>query len=864
MPTLPFVGRQAELGAVSESVSRATDGQGSIVTFSGDPGLGKSRLLEECAAAVPSSIATPVVSCGSGFERLDASALVRRSATRPLAVFVDDAHLASAAQKCDLARLAAATRSHRLVLVVAARDERPIDGVAPSDPSSAFRLMGLDGDAIALIARAAIAPGVLADETIRKIVHAAGGNPRYALELAFPGSSGLAPSACTSIVAARDALDAKAFEVLSLCSVLGDRFDPNWIAGIAGTSRMRVSEALQGAQDLGILEDDPDLNGWMRFRYPAVRDACYAAVASFRRRLLHERAAMRLSRAEVASSSAHQRARHFLTILGAQHAAIGQRAAAARALTAAGEAAMNEGAYIAAGHAFRDAAEQSRAGSESWLTVQRKAIRAHLNSGDWGGMIPLLKTALSQIDPSRTPELADEFLRNLFFAHLNDGDRDAAERIAAEIAALPTREAELHAQISTLILAYARCYQGRVDDAGRLVASIDLAALTDPETRLRFFLTSAEVASVRGSLDEALDNVDRASAIARELSVRGQAVCATVGTEIATRWSDFAAAERFLNEQTALSKRRVAPNDIRSSANNDRMRIALLRGELGEARRLFQDGLPMRSSGQHNVAFENGMAVSIGMHIGDASLVDTFFDPELLSASARKRDAESCGNLIGPFALVMARRGMDRLLRAVLDRCVGDESIDPYLGIQLCAIRFAADETAARAMEQVEHLVGSSASPALQALRKLCEAHFALRRRVRGGAELASDAAGRFEAIGWRLHSAAALECAGDTRRAIDVYTECAASADVERLQQSNTRKHRRAPFGAALTPREAQVARLVSQGRSNRQIAFALDVSVRTAHHHVEAVFSKLGIRARWQLTPALLRQGNILLRTP
>jgi DNA-binding CsgD family transcriptional regulator/tetratricopeptide (TPR) repeat protein len=854
LPTLPFVGRQTERSAVSEAVSRAVAGHGCVVTFRGDAGIGKSRLLEACAAAVPAPTATAVVSLALD-EGLDGSALVRRSATRPLAVFVDDAHLASAAQESELARLAAATRSHRLVLVVAACGERPIRGVAPSEPSGAFRLMGLDDDAIALIARAASAPHGIAGETIRNIVHAAGGNPRYALELAFPESSGLAPSACASIAAARDVLDAKAFDVLSVCSALGDAFDPDWIAGIAGTSRMRVAEALQRAQDIGILEDDPNLTGWMRFRYPAVRDAWYAALASFRRRLLHERAARRLSRPENASTGAYQGSRDFLTVLGAQYAAIGQRAAAARALTAAGEAAMNEGAYVAAGDAFRRAAGQSCAGSESWLDVQRKAIRAHLNSGDWGGMIPLLTTALSQIERSRTPKLADEFLRNLFFAHLNDGDRDAAERVAAEIAALPTPEAALHAQISTLILAYARCYQGRVDDAARLVASIDLAALSDQEARLRFFLTSAEVASVRGSLEEALEHVDRASAIARVLSVRGQAVCATVGTEIATRWSDFAAAERFLNEQTALSKRRVAPNDIRSSANNDRMRIALLRGELHEARSLFQHGLPMRSSGQHNVAFENGMAVSIGMHIGDASLVDTFFDPDLLLASARKRDAESCGNIIGPFSLVLMRRGMDRLLRAVLDRCIGDDSIDPYLGIQLCAIRFAADATAARAMEQVGRFVASSESPALQALRKLCEAHFALRRRLRGGAEYALDAAHRFEAIGWRLYSAEALECAGETRGATVIYTACGASADVLRLQQSNTRKHRRAPFGAALTPRETQVAKLLSQGRSNRQIASALGVSVRTTDHHVEAVFSKLGIRARWQLTPALMR---------
>ena len=31
-------------------------------------------------------------------------------------------------------------------------------------------------------------------------------------------------------------------------------------------------------------------------------------------------------------------------------------------------------------------------------------------------------------------------------------------------------------------------------------------------------------------------------------------------------------------------------------------------------------------------------------------------------------------------------------------------------------------------------------------------------------------------------------------------------------------------------------------------------EVSVRTVEHHVKATFSKLGIRARWELTPEML----------
>jgi non-specific serine/threonine protein kinase len=54
---------------------------------------------------------------------------------------------------------------------------------------------------------------------------------------------------------------------------------------------------------------------------------------------------------------------------------------------------------------------------------------------------------------------------------------------------------------------------------------------------------------------------------------------------------------------------------------------------------------------------------------------------------------------------------------------------------------------------------------------------------------------------------------------------------------------------GAPLTAREAQVARLVAGGNSNKAIAAELVISQRTAEGHVERIFTKLGFTSRAQV---------------
>jgi DNA-binding CsgD family transcriptional regulator len=59
------------------------------------------------------------------------------------------------------------------------------------------------------------------------------------------------------------------------------------------------------------------------------------------------------------------------------------------------------------------------------------------------------------------------------------------------------------------------------------------------------------------------------------------------------------------------------------------------------------------------------------------------------------------------------------------------------------------------------------------------------------------------------------------------------------------------------LTRAERTVAHLLAARRTDREIAFLLGTSVRTAQHHVQHVLHKLGVHSRREVGP-LLRCGD------
>ncbi len=95
-------------------------------------------------------------------------------------------------------------------------------------------------------------------------------------------------------------------------------------------------------------------------------------------------------------------------------------------------------------------------------------------------------------------------------------------------------------------------------------------------------------------------------------------------------------------------------------------------------------------------------------------------------------------------------------------------------------------------------------------------------------------------------------------RTAHEMFTAMGAGAFAERarvelLATGERARQRTAEAAEELTPQEAQVARLVSEGDSNRDIAAQLFLSPSTVDYHLRKVFRKTGVTSRTQLARAM-----------
>jgi class 3 adenylate cyclase/DNA-binding CsgD family transcriptional regulator len=86
-------------------------------------------------------------------------------------------------------------------------------------------------------------------------------------------------------------------------------------------------------------------------------------------------------------------------------------------------------------------------------------------------------------------------------------------------------------------------------------------------------------------------------------------------------------------------------------------------------------------------------------------------------------------------------------------------------------------------------------------------------------------------------------------QEALAIFEELGARVFAERAREELARIGGRAPSDGALTPAETQIAALVAQGKSNKQVASELYLTERTVEGNLTRIYAKLGLRSRGEL---------------
>jgi DNA-binding CsgD family transcriptional regulator len=115
---------------------------------------------------------------------------------------------------------------------------------------------------------------------------------------------------------------------------------------------------------------------------------------------------------------------------------------------------------------------------------------------------------------------------------------------------------------------------------------------------------------------------------------------------------------------------------------------------------------------------------------------------------------------------------------------------------------------------------------------------------------------------GERLRRARRISEARDhLNNALNTFQKHGASNWIARTQRelnaTGLRTHAKEKVHIELTPQELMVAQAVSKGATNREVGAELFLSVKTVEHHLSAVYRKLGVRSRTELVNAMTKMS-------
>jgi len=245
------------------------------------------------------------------------------------------------------------------------------------------------------------------------------------------------------------------------------------------------------------------------------------------------------------------------------------------------------------------------------------------------------------------------------------------------------------------------------------------------------------------------------------------------------------------------------------------------------------------------------VGIPVGMMLPDEALLGLSNDPALLDLGFAMGKQWLLGPLAEAFCMLYEYEGRRDEHDMLLTRCVDSfSSLDNSLNLAIRVARLGA----ARHLPRFSALMSRQCpgtSSYLRAHKDVFDSFIQARRQIADRArQFGLRAAREFTLAARPFMQALALEAAGLIEEAREVRHRCGARAEAIGLRWTGTPVDRR--LLTELTPRESQVAQFAARGLTNRKIAITLGLSERTVHRHCESIFSKFGIRSRWQLTAA------------
>ena len=948
-----LIGRASEAALVVACCEAALAGEARTVVVSGEPGIGKTRLLAElCAEAerggalVLTGRATEVefelpfgllvdalephlASLGperlralgeSGLEPLGSvlpslreagdgvsrgleerhltyratrQLLERLGDEQPLALVLDDVQWADPASIELISYLVRRPPTAPVLLAIGHRSGQlaPLLAGALGAGARDGQLQGVElgplgrGDAVALVG--ADLAGAVVDDLYRQ----SGGNPFYLEELARASRRGgggqrgsaarfgseAAPAAVVAALLGEfETLSPAGRLVLEAAAVIGEPFDPALAAAAAQLDEGEVLDALDELLDAGLVRQT-DVPRNFRFRHPVVRRVVYESTRGGWRLGVHARAAAELARQDAAATT---RAHHL-----EQSAQRGDELAIAD-LCEAGEAAQAQAPATAArwfAAALRLLPERAQGARLVILGPLAAALRSAGRLEEARSTLLEILALLPDEEVSRRVEIVAECagIEGWLGRH-----EEAQARLEAELAALPDPASHDGLEL-TIELAISSIHQQRFDAVRRYgQRAVDAGtALEEPvlvgEAAAVLALGEAAV----GRMEEA--RVNRELAVERLDQVDDAALTKRLDALYYLGWAEIYAC-RF-----ADARRHFARGiDVSRASGQDRLIVPLLIGQAdtyllpgeiagatalaestADAARvspnpqdliwaLWQRAWTALFAGDHELAVASGeesyeLSTYVPTHLFFIGDVGWTYGLALVESGEAARGIELMLEAIGsedmahvvPYDRCWA---CDDLARAELERG-GLEQAGVWadqagrIAAELDADwpRIHAHRARARVLlAQGEHAEAAEQALASAEAARRCECRVdAARSQALGGRALA--AAGELERATAELRAAEAelAECGAEGWRA-------EAASDLRRLGHRVTRKS--APGTGegtgldTLTGRELEVAELVTDRRTNREIAATLFLSEKTVETHLRNIFVKLRVSSR------------------